>query len=366
MKVCCLIDSLNSGGAQRQMTWLIRALVANGHQVHLMTYHSYDHYLPLVRESGVEPDCFDSTTKVGRFWKFRCEIRAVKPDVIISFLDVPNFIGLFAGMSPGRIPVIVSERNHDIGGKTRQTSFRFNGFRLASKVITNSHSQREFIHNNYSFLSSKLGTILNCVDLEKFSPAATLPSGQSRMLVAASVCQRKNTHGLIQACQHIKQRGIDVKIDWYGNDFFKDGVPTDESSYFLDCQSKIKMLNLEDVVQLHKPVQKIEKIFNGYHGCCLPSFREGCPNVICEALSSGIPSLVSNHGDMKRMIDASRGFVFDPNSPESIADAVVAFVSLTDEQRALMGRESRAFAEKHLGPERFASEYESLIQELAG
>ena len=109
MKICCLIDSLNSGGAQRQMTWLVRALVGNGHDVRLMTYHKFDHYLPLIQECGVEPENIQSPSKVGRFWNFRSAIRKKKPDAIISFLDTPNFIGLFAGMRPQRIPVIVSE-----------------------------------------------------------------------------------------------------------------------------------------------------------------------------------------------------------------------------------------------------------------
>ena len=56
MKVCCVIDSLNSGGAQRQMTWLVRILAERGHDVRLLMYHDYRHFSPEVERYGVSPD----------------------------------------------------------------------------------------------------------------------------------------------------------------------------------------------------------------------------------------------------------------------------------------------------------------------
>lgn len=365
MKVCCLIDSLNSGGAQRQMTWLIRALASNGHQVRLLTYHKFDHYLEIVRSAGVEPECFDSYSKVGRFSAIRSAVRKDKPDVIVSFLDTPNFLGLFAGMSPNRIPVIVSERNQDMGGKTRATSIRFNSFRLAAKVVTNCHSQNEFISENYPFLKQRLATVVNCVDLGEFSATHnSSPTSKRKLIVAASVIARKNAQNLIRAVKIAADDGIHVEVDWFGNNLFENGKPTSASYYFLECEALVKDLGVENQFRFLGEVSNIHRIYGDYDGCCLPSVREGCPNVICEAMASGLPVLVSDHGDMKRMAGSAGGFCFQPDSPRSIADALIQFADLSQEEFKAMGVRNRKWAEEHLSPERFAAEYESIIKEV--
>ena len=216
MEICCLIDSLNSGGAQRQMTWLIRSLVELGHDVRLLTYYEYDHYLPLVRSLGVKPENVESSTKIGRFWNVRAAIRKHKPDVIISFLKMPNMMGVFAGLPPKRIPTIVSERSQDVGGKNLSNRIRFNVFRQASKVVANSHTQNEFIKNHFPFLSGNLSTIVNCVDLEKFKPNARQEDERLRIMIAATVCDGKNPFGLIRASSILFEQNVPHSIDWFG------------------------------------------------------------------------------------------------------------------------------------------------------
>ena len=347
------------------MTWLVRALTGNGHEVRLLTYHQYPHYLSLVRDCGVEPENIESVTKVGRFWNFRSAIRRDRPDAIISFLDTPNFIGLFAGASPNRIPIIVSERNHDIGGKSRSSNVRFNAFRFATRVVTNCYSQADFVSEHYPFLKSKLRTILNCVDLEAFVPSQKLiPEKDRKLIVAASIIPRKNAQNLIRAMRIADDQGARVSVDWYGNNLFQGGQPTEGSGYYLEALELVNSLQLSDQFRFHDPVSNLHELYPTYDGCLLPSFREGCPNVICESMSAGLPALVSDHGDMKHMIDGAGGFRFAPDSPESIAQAITQFANASSANCQMMGDRNRQWAEQHLSPERFANEYESIIQEV--
>lgn len=363
-KICCLIDSLNSGGAQRQMTWLIRALTHGGHQVRLLTYHQYNHYLPVVRECGVEPENIDSSTKVGRFWKFRKAVRKERPDVIISFLDIPNLLGLFSAMPPDRIPLIVSERSHDLDGKTFKTAIRFNAFRLATKVVTNCYSQEEFVASCYPFLKNRLKTILNCVDLDRFGKVEIPDSSILKIIVGASICERKNPMGLIKASNDLEARGIQHQIDWFGNNFFEFGNPTSQSAHFLACKKEL-LESKNRSFRFHAPIRDIEKLFRDYSACCLPSFREGCPNIICEAMSSGLPILASEHGDMKRMVGRSLGGVlFDAHDSKSIAEAIGQLSELSVEELRRIGSRNRSYAEGWLSPRRFAKEYGNLVSEV--
>lgn len=364
MKICCLIDSLNSGGAQRQMTWLVRSLVELGHDVRLLTYHQFDHYLPLVQSVGVEPENVESSSKAGRFWNVRSAIRRHQPDAIISFLDTPNLLGVFASLPPKRIPIIVAERNHDIGGKNLSNRVRFNAFRQASKVVTNCWSQNDFVKIHFPFLREKLHTIVNCVDLEKFRPVERHDEKKLAIMVAASVCDRKNPMRLIRASAILCKENVPHSIDWYGNNFYRDGSPTSESKCFLECQRMIGELGLKDTFQFHGPVADIHSLYGNYDVTCLPSLREGCPNVVCESMACGVPLLTSDHGDMRLMVGEQHGFRFDPMFESEIASAINRMASLSREQRQQMGRNCRLYAEETLGPKRFASEYQGLIEQV--
>ena len=93
----------------------------------------------------------------------------------------------------------------------------------------------------------------------------------------------------------------------------------------------------------------------------------GCSNVICEAMARGKPVLASRVGDNPILVeDGVSGFLFDPNSPDEIASAIVRFSKLSPEQRIVMGKIGRQRAEEMLSPKRFAGQYEELIETLKG
>ena len=230
--------------------------------------------------------------------------------------------------------------------------------------MTNSWSQNEFVRTHFPFLNKKLHTIVNGVDLEKFRPVERQDNERLTIMVAASVCDRKNPMRLIRASALLSKQSVPHSIDWYGNNFYRDGSPTPDSNCFLECQRMIIELGLEDTFQFHGPVANIHSLYGNYDATCLPSLREGCPNVVCESMACGVPLLVSDHGDMKLMVGEEHGFRFDPMFESEIATAIGHMAGLSHEQRQQMGRNCRQYAEEKLGPGRFASEYDDLIQQV--
>jgi teichuronic acid biosynthesis glycosyltransferase TuaC len=57
---------------------------------------------------------------------------------------------------------------------------------------------------------------------------------------------------------------------------------------------------------------------------CLPSYSEGCPNVIVEALACGRPVIASDVGGIPELMDDSRGVLLPPRDPERLAGAILA------------------------------------------
>lgn len=118
MKITCLIDALNLGGAQRAALLLSEGLVSRGHSVTLTTFDPAipDFYvlkpgidrarLPI--ETGI---CrwFDLKSQIRRFRALKSCVSSQAPDLIISFIDTANILTL-AAFPSGIPPVIVCEQ----------------------------------------------------------------------------------------------------------------------------------------------------------------------------------------------------------------------------------------------------------------
>jgi glycosyltransferase involved in cell wall biosynthesis len=55
---------------------------------------------------------------------------------------------------------------------------------------------------------------------------------------------------------------------------------------------------------------------------CLPSLHEGCPNVVLEALASGLPVLASRVGGVPEIVPPSAGMLVAPDDAEELTSAL--------------------------------------------
>lgn len=70
----------------------------------------------------------------------------------------------------------------------------------------------------------------------------------------------------------------------------------------------------------------------------LPSYTEGFPNVVLEAMALKVPTVATNVGAIPEMLADESGIIIEPRSKEQLADAVRSM--LTDENRAVSGSEN--------------------------
>ncbi len=370
MRIVLVIDSLNSGGAQRQICLLAILLKRKGHDVRVLMYRRYDFFKPALDQAGVPVKVVPSKNYLWRVFAMRREIRRSCPDVAIAYLTAPSFMLELAGLPSARFGIIVSERNSSGGPVTWRDWTFLNFHRLADAVVTNSDDRKQFIEHVIPALGNRLHTIINCVDLQHFRPrqnTALARRSQTRFVVLARFQSQKNALGLADAMRIVQDRfpDRDIVVDWYGNNFFKNGEPTHLSSYFFAVQNRIRELHIESVLRLKPPLSDVISVYQAADAVLLPSFYEGCSNVICEALACGKPVLASNVCDNDRLVKhGSNGFLFDPHDAESVANALVQFASLSDAEKKALGEESRRLAEAALGEERFVGQYLSLIESV--
>jgi GalNAc-alpha-(1->4)-GalNAc-alpha-(1->3)-diNAcBac-PP-undecaprenol alpha-1,4-N-acetyl-D-galactosaminyltransferase len=367
MNLLFVIDYLCSGGAQRQMINLARGLKSKGNHVEFFTYYTGNHYRPLLDEAGIPMHLHAKPSRfsIAPFVALRQLIRHGNYDVVLSILDTPNFYAEIARIGLGKTKLVVSEGSmYPPGQLPLPLRLLQECHRLADAITVNSYHQRERMEREFPWMTKKIQTIHNGVDLGVFHPAVSLKRADSKLslLAIASVSFNKNPLNLAKAlwlCRH--KYKLDVHVDWIGRQHISgEGTrPVQQTSIYL------RDTGMSDLWNWLGERTDISQMLVSHDALIHPSFYEGLPNAICEALACGRPVLVSRVCDHPLLVqDGVTGYLFDPASPEEIANSIFAFSRLGSSQRAKMSKAARDFAEKHLSLNRFVSEHEDLFFSL--
>lgn len=355
MKIICLIESLSPGGAERQMVYLASELKKAGNNVEVWTYFPNDFYLPILQENNVTYKYIpQATNKIKRIPVLRQMLKAAKPDVVISYLDTACLVACIIKALGGKFKLIVSERN-TTQQLTIKERLKFLLYRFADFIVPNSYTQGEFIERNYPNLKNKVKVITNFVDTDKFAPQGKEQlHDYLNIIVVGRIMPQKNPLSLMQAIKVLKEKGIDARVTWYGKSY--------NEEYFRICINKIQELRIEQSFIFTSPTQEIANEYPKYDLFCLPSFYEGFPNVLCEAMSCGLPVVCSNICDNPIIVhDAENGFLFIPNDPQDISAKIGKIVALSGQQRAKIGENNRNRIQTAFSHEDFLEKYISII-----
>jgi glycosyltransferase involved in cell wall biosynthesis len=267
--------------------------------------------------------------------------------------------------------LVVSERSA-VAGSHKQRRYRWlrKFHRLADYVTTNTHTNRLMIERSVPGLRGRIVTVYNAVDLAAFTPPPCPPAAEPgclRIAVAATFRALKNPLGFLQAIAIAQARSpsLDIRADWYGRLPIASDPATDRDAYDAVCRF-MRQRALEDRIVFRPPVASIANVYRRADAVALPSFFEGLPNAVCEAMACGRPILLSNVCDAGNLVkNGHNGLLFDPSSPEDMARAIVQFAALSAAQRGLMGTRSRQMAERMFDPATVAARYAEILSAAA-
>ncbi|MBW3084580.1 D-inositol-3-phosphate glycosyltransferase [Austwickia sp. TVS 96-490-7B] len=180
----------------------------------------------------------------------------------------------------------------------------------------------------------KIEVVRMAVDPDRFAPppAARNHDGPVRLITVGRLVPLKGFPILVEAVSLLQSRGIAVQVRIIG-----DGEER------ADLQHRIDQAGLQGLVELVGPVGQ-DDLPAHYHWAdvfVLPSFIEGLPVVLMEAMATELPAVASGiTGIPELVVDQVNGLLVRPGRADQLADAI-AQLAADQSLRTRMGQAGR-------------------------
>ena len=367
-----VITGLDRGGAEGMLVRiLLRLNEGNFEQrvVSLTDRGAYGETIDSARVPLVVLGMTGIETIPRTLMRLRREINEFRPDIVQTWLYHADLFGLAAARLAGYGAVAWSIRCAALAPDETSISTHFLiGLlaRLSAKpdaVLFNSVAGQRS-HRLMGYRPRRELIIPNGFDLQVWRPDAQVrvqfraelgvPDGIFVIGIIARYHAVKDHRCFISAAAHICSLRADVR-------FVLAGHGIDWSNQRLTAD--IDEFKIRDHVILVGPRSDIPYLMTGLDCLVMSSTSEGFPNVIGEAMASGVPCVATDVGEAGTII-SDTGCVVKVGDAKSIADGVLAIMASTPEERTALKSRCRARIAENFSIERAVARYTELYEEL--
>ena len=274
-------------------------------------------------------------------------LRAEKPQVTLGYTVKPCIYGAIAAWRAG-VPAIASmvtgggytfiatSLKARLLGWVVRTLYR-HAFRKATHVIfQNSDDRREFCERGLADPAKCLVVNGSGVNLEHFRPVP-LP-GRTTFLMISRLLRSKGVGEYLEAARLVKQKFPDARFGLLGKfeTQMQDALPREYVQKFVD----------DGIVERFEETSDVRPYYADCSVYVLPSYREGTPRTVLEAMATGRPIVTTDtQGCRETVRDGENGFLVPVRQIAPLADKLAFFLE-HPAAIATMGAASRQYAEE--------------------
>ena len=368
IRVLHIIGQLGVGGCEKQLLELCRRMDRDAIE-QAVAYYSPDPQC--MREAFAETGVrLYYVNKFGgiSLWRFfltlRGFIRDFQPDVIHTWQYSPNCWGRLAGLSCGHRRFIASERTAMRSPPPilrafemlfgRWTVYTANTEAVANAMRRSTGIPPERIHITHN------GVEMKPIDKQqaRLEVRAELgvPSDAPIVLAVGRLTKAKNYPMFLRVAGRVARKRPDAVFVIAGHGELKE--PLEALRARLNLERSVRMLGIRS---------DVPRLMAAADVFCLCSLWEGFPNVLVEAMASGLPAVSTDFAGVGEILDdggASIGARVGLDRDDAMADCVLRWLS-DPEQRASIGCAGRESAERRFSWPRLVRQMDQLYVGMA-
>lgn len=286
-------------------------------------------------------------------------LRAFRPDVVLAYWVYPDGYAAVRAARAIGVPCVVGARGSDVHLRTgllRRLTRRT--LHAADAVLTVSQAMRRVVVEAYGTAPDKVRCIVNGIDTGVFQPmdrgAARARLGiadDARLVVyVGRMVESKGLRELVEAFGSIAAADGRVQLALVG-----DGVMHAELRALAAASGLGARIHMPGGMEPSDVAQWLA----ASDVLTLPSWSEGYPNVLVEAIACGRPVVASDVGGAAEIVNAGNGILVPPRNPGALAAALCDALAREWDHAAM----SRAMAR---GWDAVAAETLAVCRSVAG
>lgn len=340
------------GGAEMMLARLIQC-----------TEHQYEHVIiALMKTSEVYQrtlDCCQSyyalqwngLNTLGTIQKLRGLLKQLQPKTVQCWMYHANVLTSLSMLGLAQKPNVVWGIHHSLASpkdESISTKIALGLSKIlsqqASAIIYCAHSSMQQ-HQAFGFKNGNSQVIANGVFLDKFQPNLQLKE-PTVIGFAGRYHTAKGYPYLFETMGLLKDKNIIFKIAGSGASLENPEVKALFELHQLDAR---KVHLLDQISDMPAFYQSIDVFL-------MTSITEGFPNVLVEAMASGLPCISTDVGDTKYIVQ-DLGRIVPPRNAQALAQAILKYVQQSNDEKLQLKQAVRERVEAYFSIEQVSRQY---------
>jgi glycosyltransferase involved in cell wall biosynthesis len=327
---------------------LIRHFIQMGYDVHcaappdstieqVQSLGATVHPIPLSR-SGINP-----FTEIKSLLALLTLLRHVRPNIVFTYTIKPNsYVPIIARILSSPCISIVTGLGYSFISQTTKAIFsRYiftTGLSLSTQIwVYNPNDQSDLIAFKKSITQKTSlipGSGINISEFSVTNKKTPTEHPTLSFLMIARLLIDKGVREYMRAAEILKQQYPDIQCHLLG--------ALDPGNPAAITQKELDQAIQSGTIHYHPETKDVRPFIANSDCIVLPSYREGIPKVLLEAGAMGKPSITTDVPGCRDVIThGHNGLIITARDINSLADTMVHFIEMDNDQKELMGSNAR-------------------------
>ena len=306
-------------GAHKRLLYLLRGLAERGHEVILVTKRGYDYEVGDIRTIEIESKGIPSSKldSLGSLITSDIGEKVGGSDIVVCF----GLGSVIPGLYLKRLTdskLLFGLRAYPIKNVVRKSSIRQGvyritnsaylalGLRAASRIVVQVDSHKEILIDKHRVGEGRIDVIPNNILTELES--VSLPDKPKELLFVGTLNKRKGIDNLLRAFNYLAHSERDLRLHLAGDGPLRKWA-----------ESYVSREGLNSQVIFHGFVGNVRGLMASCDLVIVPSRVDTFPNVCLEAMSTGVPFIISDLEEVRSAFGDVTEY-FSPSDPVFLAE----------------------------------------------
>lgn len=372
MKILYVITCLATGGAERALYNLLHGGLSARFDNHVISLSDKGTVGPQIEALGIPVTTLDmrgGRPSLSGFTTLNQTVKGFRPDLIQGWMYHGNLAATLAHRLSAKHTVLAwnirqSLYNLDHEKPMTRQVIRLNRFFSSSPdaLLYNSQlSQKQ--HETFGFSSINEQVIPNGINIGRFSFSSALRKRvRSELGIPADVPAVGHVARLHPMKDHptILRATVDLALQYPETHFLFSGRDVLLSNKTLE---QLVPIQVRDRFHLLGERNDVHALMSAMDIFCQSSWSEAFPNVLGEAMSTGVPCVATNVGDSAAIV-GDTGIMVPPQDQNALAAGIARLLTMPFEERHTLGVNARARIETNYSLGLIAQKYTTLYEKL--